>query len=161
MNIRTLVWSGTDALRLEIARVRLDGAKLHATGTQIGVEPEAYELRYELTPTRLRAQVVGGAEIDLELGDRDAFDLGYSPLLNSMPILEHALHRGGEGRDLVMAWVSVPELAVHRSEQRYEPIGPQLVRFSDGDFTADLQLDEEGFVVRYPGLAERQYPPPP
>jgi hypothetical protein len=25
----------------------------------------------------------------------------------------------------------------------------------DGDFTAELELDEDGFVVRYPRLAER------
>ena len=32
------------------------------------------------------------------------------------------------------------------------------VRFRSGDFTADLEYDEDGFVVRYPGLAIRTYP---
>ena len=59
--------------------------------------------------------------------------------------------------DHVMAWVSVPTSAVLRSEQRYEPIDATHVRFVglDDDFTAELELDEDGLVVRYPRLAER------
>jgi hypothetical protein len=46
---------------------------------------------------------------------------------------------------------------VLRSEQRYEPIDERHVRYIglDSDFTADLELDEDGLVLRYPGLAER------
>jgi hypothetical protein len=58
-----------------------------------------------------------------------------------------------------MTWVSVPDLTVSRSEQRYEPIAPGVVRFRSGSFEADLEFDDEGFVVRYPGLAERVDPP--
>ena len=54
-----------------------------------------------------------------------------------------------------MAWVSVPDLAVSASEQRYEPLDRGVVRFRSGSFSADLELDADGFVVRYPGLAER------
>ena len=75
--------------------------------------------------------------------------------LRSLPVLRHALHRGGEARDLTMAWVSVPDLAVSASEQRYEPLDRDVVRFRSGAFSADLELDADGFVVRYPGLAER------
>jgi hypothetical protein len=59
-----------------------------------------------------------------------------------------------------MAWVSVPELTVHAARQRYTHIRPGLVRFESLDgqfegFTADLELDDDGLIVRYPGLAER------
>ena len=56
-----------------------------------------------------------------------------------------------------MAWVSLPDLAVTRSEQRYERIDDRRVRFVglDDGFTAELELDEDGLVVRYPRLAER------
>ena len=56
-----------------------------------------------------------------------------------------------------MAWVSLPDLGVLRSEQRYEAIDDRRIRFvglEDG-FTAELELDEDGLVVRYPRLAER------
>jgi hypothetical protein len=154
---RTLAWRGLDAPRMEIAHVEVDGTELRARGTQIGVEPAPYELRYEVAPGRLRAEVVGGASLDLKL-DADFFDLGYSPLFNSLPILRYELHRGGDARDFVMAWVSVPDLAVLRSEQRYEPLRPGLVRFRGSHRPEtpgfDLEVDEEGFVVRYPRLAE-------
>ena len=68
-----------------------------------------------------------------------------------------AARLAGEPVDHVMAWVSVPDVAVIPSSQRYEPIDARRVRFVslDGDFTAELELDDAGFVTRYPGLAER------
>jgi hypothetical protein len=79
-------------------------------------------------------------------------DLAFSPLTNFMP----ARRLGPEPVDHVMAWVSVPDLGVRRSEQRYEPIDDHHVRFVslDGDFVAELELDDDGLVVRYPQLAE-------
>jgi hypothetical protein len=53
-----------------------------------------------------------------------------------------------------MTWVSVPGLEVSRSDQRYEPLEGGRVRYRSGSFTADLELDADGIVVRYPGLAE-------
>jgi uncharacterized protein len=82
-------------------------------------------------------------------------DLGFSPLTNSLPILRRSLEQ-----DLTMAWISVPDLTVTPAAQRYEPLEGTAVRFLalDGQFegfTADLELDADGFVVRYPDLAER------
>jgi hypothetical protein len=54
-----------------------------------------------------------------------------------------------------MRWVDVPSLEVSTSEQRYEPLGDRLVRFSAGRFTADIQFDENEFVLDYPGIARR------
>jgi hypothetical protein len=146
---RTLVWQGLELPLMEIAYGDLDGGTLRARGTQIGV---AYELRYELEPGRLRAHVVDGPGIDIGLDDDvDFFDLGYSPLFNSLPVLgglEHAT-------DFVMSFVQVPSLEVVRSEQRYEPLGDGLVRFRSGSFVAELRFDADGFVTRYEGLAER------
>jgi uncharacterized protein len=152
---RTLIWSGLDSWRAEIVRVEAAGDEVVATGTQIGI---AYELRYELSPRHVRLEVVGGPHRDIELGDADFFDLGYSPLLNTLPVLRDGLLAQGPARDYVMAFIAVPSLEVTRVEQRYEPLGDRLVRFRSGDFTADLEYDEDGFVVRYPGLAIRAYP---
>jgi hypothetical protein len=175
------VWHGLDAWRAEAAEIALTEGTLTAVGTQIGVEPEPYELRYELTTvdrfvTRLlRATARGtGWERELDLvrhadatwsangtelaGVEQALDCDIQscPVTNTMPILRDGLLAGGEPRDYVMAWVSVPELLVHRSEQRYEPIDARHVRYVslDSDFTAELELDESGLVVRYPGMAE-------
>jgi uncharacterized protein len=147
--VRTLVWRGLDEPRMEIARAEVDGHELRAEGAQIGV---AYELRYELEPGRLRAEIVGGPSIDIRLEDgTDSFDLGYSPLFNSLPVLAGLQ----TATDFVMTFVDVPSLAVSRSEQRYEPLGDAVIRYSSGSLVADIAFDEDGFVTRYEGLAER------
>jgi uncharacterized protein len=145
---RTLVWRGLELPLMEIAYAEVGEEGLVARGTQIGV---AYELRYELEPGRLRAEVVGGRQLDLTLEGADFFDLGYSPIFNSLPVLA-----GLEGpSDFVMAFVEVPSLEMVRSEQRYEPLGDGVIRFSSGSFIAELEFDADGFVTRYEGLAER------
>ena len=158
----TLVWTGAPReVRLEVARVDVEGARLRASGTQIGIADEPYELRYELDEPRLRVEVVGvrARELELENG-RDHFDVGFSPLFNSLPVLRHGLHRGGEPRDFVMTLVSVPALEIEESHQGYDPLsGEGLVRFRSGVFEADLEFDDAGFVVHYPGLAEQVWPP--
>jgi uncharacterized protein len=154
--MRTLVWTGLDAPRMEIARVEVSGSELKAEGTQIGV---AYELRYRLESGVLDLEVVGVRSTRVEPGEADFVDLGFSPLTNTLPILQDDLHRGAGPRDYVMALVDVPSLEVALSNQRYEPIGAKAVRFRSGDFEAVLELDEDGFVVRYPGLAERRTAP--
>jgi hypothetical protein len=97
-------------------------------------------------------------------------DLGLCPLTNSMPIRRHRLVAAvGEPSaavkapvDLVMAWVSVPDLTIHASSQRYTatdpvvvPEGGALVHFDDGGFTTTIEVDAEGLCVTYPGLAYR------
>ena len=161
---RTLVWVGErGTFRVEIAHVELDGGRLRARGTQIAVEDDAYELRYELEEPRLHVEIVGRNSVAVELEPgRDHFDLAWSPLFNSLPVLAHGLHRGGSARDFVMTWVSAPDLQVSESRQRYDPLsGDGLVRFASGDFRADIEFDRDGFVVAYPGLAERVHPASP
>ena len=137
---------------MEIAQIDVRGTDLRAEGTQIGV---AYELRYELEPGALRAEIVGGRQVEVALDGVDFFDLGYSPLFNSLPVLRDGLLAGGSAREYVMRWVSVPELELHESPQRYEPQGDRAIRFSSGSFVTEIQFDEDGFVGRYEGLAER------
>jgi hypothetical protein len=137
---------------MEVARVDVDDGALRASGTQLGV---AYELRYELAPELLRLELVGERRLDVPLDGLDFFDLGSSPLFNSLPVLRDRLLDGGEARDYVMRWVSVPELEIDESPQRYEPLGAGLVRFTSGSFVTDIRFDDDGFVNRYEGLAER------
>jgi hypothetical protein len=72
-----------------------------------------------------------------------------------MPVRRHRLHEQPGKVDLAVAWVALPDLTVHVSKQRYEHLEPGRVRFTSGYFAADLELDEDGLVVFYPGLASR------
>ena len=178
MTRRLLVWRGVEEWLAEACQVSLDGERMHATGTQLGAEPHPYRVDYELTTgaqwvTERFSVTVSGAAGERSLDLRRAADgtwtangepqphvqgaldcdLAFSPLTNFMP----ARRLGAVPADHVMAWVSVPDLGVLRSEQRYEPIDDRHVRFvglEDG-FTAELELDDDGLVVRYPRLAER------
>lgn len=125
---------------------------LTAVGTQLGA---VYELRYRLESDRLALDLVGGTSIELTLGGADFFDLGFSPLFNSLPVIRDGLLRAGPARVYTMRWVDVPSLKVTSSEQRYEPLGRGQVRFTAGDFTADIRFDELGYVLDYPGIATR------
>jgi uncharacterized protein len=146
------VWRGLDAPRLEIARVQIEGGEVRASGTQIGV---AYELRYELEPGLLRLEVVGERTREVALDGADFFDLGFSPLLNSLPVVRDGLLAGGRAHDYVMRWVDVPSLEVSESAQRYEPVDERTIRFRQEDFTAMLTFGSDMLVEGYEGLAER------
>jgi uncharacterized protein len=116
------------------------------------------------------ADSIGTADLADAGGDPADFaeardcDLGFCPLTNTMPILREGIRDGNGPVDLIMAWVSVPDLRVIRSEQRYEPIDERRVRYvgRHRDFVGELELDEDGLVVFYEGLAERVggYPRP-
>ncbi|HEX3957003.1 MAG TPA: putative glycolipid-binding domain-containing protein [Solirubrobacteraceae bacterium] len=90
------------------------------------------------------------------MGDgADFFDLGWSPLFNSLPVIRDRLLELGPARDYRMRWVDVPSLQVVTSQQRYTPLGDGVVRFQAGDFVSHITFDAEGFVVSYPGIAAR------
>jgi uncharacterized protein len=150
--MKTLVWRGLDVPLMEVARVETEHDELTAVGTQLGV---AYELRYRLGPQRLHLELAGDRELDVGLEGCDFFDLGYSPLFNSLPVRRDGLLVDGPTREYVMRWVRVPELEESELRQRYEPLGEGVVRYSSDSFTADIEFDDDGFVTRYPGLAER------
>jgi uncharacterized protein len=92
-------------------------------------------------------------------------DLGLCPVTNTMPVLRHDLLDGGAPVSFVMAWVSVPDLAVLVSHQRYTPLeagappdrprARRVIRYESGTYHSDLTFDEDGLVIDYPGLARR------
>ena len=180
--MRALVWHGVEGWLAEHAQIDLLDDGVLATGVQLGVEPEPYRLDYLLdVPSgwitrRLEIEASGAGwrrSLVLEhdgagrwMANHEALadvtgaldcDLAFSPLTNLMPVRRSALHERAGSEDFVMAWVSVPDLRVHASPQRYEHVGPGVVRYValDGDFTAELSLDSDGLVMRYPRLAER------
>jgi hypothetical protein len=148
----TLAWLGDGAPRMEVAHVEQTYPEFLACGTQLGV---SYELRYRLANTALQLELVGERTLELELEGADFFDLGWSPLFNSLPVIRDQLLEPGPPRDYLMRWVDVPSLEVSLSEQRYEPLGDGVVRFRAGDFASDIRFDPDGFVVNYPGIGAR------
>jgi hypothetical protein len=148
----TYAWIGDGAPRMEVAHVERHGRQLTASGTQLGA---VYELRYRLEPKTLWLDLVGERSAEIALGEADFFDLGWSPLFNSLPVIRDGLLHSETPRDYLMRWVDVPSLERSESRQRYEPLGDGRVRFRSGAFSAEIKFDGDGFVMCYPGIARR------
>jgi hypothetical protein len=152
---RTFVWRRLDEPGMEVVHV---GSFSRATGTQIG---RTYEARWHLAGDRLAVDVNGERHRTIELGDADFFDLFASPFFNSLPVVRDGLLEPGPPRDYVMRFVTLPELDVVTSSQRYEPQGDRRVRYSSGSFVAAITFDAKGLVLHYEGFLERVWPRDP
>jgi uncharacterized protein len=101
-----------------------------------------------------------GGDVEAVRGALDC-DLARSPLTNLMPVRRHRLHERQGEVDFLMAWVSVPDLGLHPSEQRYEHVRRDkdraVVRYvgRHRGFVGELVFDPDGVVELYPDLARR------
>jgi hypothetical protein len=164
-----LIWALPAEQRREIAWIELgDDATLRARGRQWCEGDPRYDLHYELDTSpgyvteRLDVRVLGGAELALVRGQSPELegaadcDLGFSPLTNAMPVLRDRLHGNGGAFEIDVAWVSVPDLTVHRDHQIYEPLAGDRIRFRspEADFERLITLTPDGFVLDYPDIAQ-------
>ncbi len=164
-----LIWALPAERRREIAWIGLaDDASLRARGRQWCAGDPSYDLSYELETSsgyvteRLAVSVTNGPELTLarrrspELDGALDCDLGFSPLTNAMPVLRDRLRGNGQAFEIDVAWVSVPDLTVHRDHQIYEPLGGDRIRFRspEADFERSILLTPHGFVLDYPDIAQ-------
>jgi len=84
-------------------------------------------------------------------------DLGGSPLTGTLPIrrldLLHA--EPNVSHRISAARVLLPSLEVVQADQIYTPLGGGRIRYASETFSADLTVDDDGFVMEYPGLAQQ------
>ena len=164
------IGSAPVAYRLDYKLETLDG--FVTSGLNVTTKGDGWSRHLDLRRTKsgkwsIRTTEEGFLALPAPGGDVADFsdaldcDLGLSPLTNSMPVLRHGLLRGGGQVDFLMAWVSVPDLSVHASRQRYTFVRAEgrgaVVRYEsvDGDFKADITFDADGLVVDYPGIGRR------
>jgi hypothetical protein len=83
-------------------------------------------------------------------------DISLTPATNTLPIRRLGLPTGGSA-DITVAYILAPDLSLRAGAQRYTHLAERLWRFHSPEigFTADISVDEEGFVVDYPGLFRR------
>ena len=78
-------------------------------------------------------------------------DLNFSPSTNLLPIRRLALPVGGEA-SVRAAWLRFPSFQLELLEQSYRRTAEDryLYRSAGGRFEAELEIDANGFVKRYP-----------
>jgi uncharacterized protein len=175
-------WRRTDVQGLERLVLSLEANTVKVASTVMCVEDGGFRLdhRWELTSdwramslhverlgTDGRRLVVlerhghtwrvnGEPRPDLDAADEP--DLSVTPFCNTLPI-RRLLRSSQTSVTVDVAYVSGKDLTVTRSRQRYDRLGPLRFRYidlglSDG-FRADLDVDEQGLVLRYEHLFER------
>ncbi|HEX4764694.1 MAG TPA: putative glycolipid-binding domain-containing protein [Lichenihabitans sp.] len=178
MGRKSILWR--DARGVGLERLVLDASKraVVADAVVIAGRPEGFGCRYRVRCDpgwRFRSlvvEIVGGARLRLDRHDVDGWrhngmpcpaldaaveiDLQITPFTNMLPIRRLGLGIGGSA-EIVTAYVAFPSLDVAADGQRYTRLGPTTYRYEslDSDFVRDIEVDEDGLVLQYPGLFER------
>jgi len=135
--------------------VVLCDARWHTTGATVDgwIGARAVHVAVAVLPhgrwqsNRVEAPSVAGClDIDLE----------WSPVTNLLPVRRLRLGVGQESA-VNAAWLRFPSLALEPLDQLYRRVADRAYHYESGggSFTAELELDDTGFVALYPGLFER------
>jgi hypothetical protein len=144
-DVRTEGAGWVRTLRLELA-----AGRWRATTTEQGNLDAVLAAR-----GHARAGLPGTEDPDLLYGAFDV-DLTGSPMTNTLPIRRLNLLKAepGVAHRISVAWVLAPSLEVVQADQIYTLLREGVVRFATETFSADLIVDDDGFVADYPTLAK-------
>jgi hypothetical protein len=80
-------------------------------------------------------------------------DLNFSPSTNLLPIRRLRLEVGQE-TPVDTAWLRFPSFKLERLDQIYRRLEVDAYRYESagGSFTADLRINDDGYVLDYPNL---------
>jgi uncharacterized protein len=81
-------------------------------------------------------------------------DVVFSPFFNALPIRRIGLHTKSESVSVPVVYVWLPELVVAPATISYSS-GPDGIKVHSPVAETTMTVDSEGFIIDYPGLAER------
>lgn len=180
-----LTWRAPDASRMESVRVTINGHRVRASGRIVGsatVEQPAFSASYDLvtddngatTRLSLRSATAEGerhasiardeedywlvdapgSHIRSTFGGAKDVDVVASPLFNTLPIRRFGLQHAVEDVQVPVVYVRIPDLTVQEASLVYSSASDGISVLSPVS-SATLTVDKDGFVLDYPGLAER------
>jgi uncharacterized protein len=83
-------------------------------------------------------------------------DVVFSPFFNALPIRRLGLHERAESIALPMVYVNVPDMTVTAATVSYSSAGGlDGIKLHSPVADTTVSVDADGFIVDYPGLAER------
>jgi hypothetical protein len=93
-----------------------------------------------------RAAYNGALDVDVE----------FSPFFNALPIRRLGLYERAASVTLPVVYVNVPEMSITADTVSYSSTGSlDEINLRSPISDTTVSVDEEGFIVDYPGLAER------
>ncbi|MFE5288143.1 putative glycolipid-binding domain-containing protein [Nocardia sp. NPDC056611] len=180
-----LTWRAHNASRMESVRVVVSGNRIRAAGRIIAgdcADHPAFSASYDLVTDEsgvtkrlsLRSTLATGErhasiardEEDYWLIDagnthvRSTFggaldvDVVLSPFFNTLPIRRYGLARASEDVQVPVVYVRLPDLLVQEASLTYSS-GPDGIHVLSPVSSATVTVDQDGFLLDYPGLAER------
>jgi hypothetical protein len=85
-------------------------------------------------------------------------DVIFSPFFNALPIRRTGLYRSADSISLPVVYVRLPELSVEQVNISYSSAGSDgsgRIKLVSPVADTTITVDDEGFILDYPGLAER------
>ena len=85
-------------------------------------------------------------------------DVVFSPFFNALPIRRMGLSQRVESVTVPVVYVSLPDLTVKQASISYSSSGPSSgdgIKLHSPVADTTITVDADGFIVDYPGLAER------
>ncbi|WP_082393637.1 putative glycolipid-binding domain-containing protein [Nocardia arizonensis] len=180
-----LTWRSPNGTRMESVRVTVNGNRIRAAGRMIGGacdEHPAFSASYDLVTDEngvtkrlsLRTTTAAGErhasiardEEDYWLVDaggshvRSTFagaldvDVVLSPFFNTLPIRRFGLQHAVEDVHVPVVYVRLPDLLVQEAGLVYSS-GADGISVLSPVSSATVTVDADGFLLNYPGLAER------
>ena len=180
-----LTWRAHDVPRMESVRVQLTNNRIKAYGRILAAATKShpafsasYDLNTDETGATKRLSItVTLAERERQLSiardeesmwlvqdhqssRREAFegaldvDMVLSPFFNALPIRRTGIYRTTETIEVPVVYVRLPEFSVELETITYANDGSTVTLKSPVADTA-VTVDDNGFILDYPGLAER------
>lgn len=89
-----------------------------------------------------------------EYGGALDVDVMPSPLFNTLPIRRNGLHQHADSITVPVVYVRLPELTVEQENLSYSS-APDGIKLHSPVADTTITVDSDGFILDYPGLAER------
>lgn len=82
-------------------------------------------------------------------------DMVLSPFFNALPIRRVGVHSSTETVTIPVVYVYLPDLTIKEAEITYSGSGGGAIELKSPVAETTVIVDADGFVIDYPGLAER------